>query len=216
MVLTIYDVLGELKERGLSVTDLAARLEEIEQFVLDRSKDHFELYGLEIQKLSGLYVSMPEEVQKAVDSRASMQVLGTDYMGYHTAQAVREAAQNPGGAGGGVAGAGVGLGAGLGMGYMMMDSMSRRGGPAAPGEAPSQAPCVKCGQMIPAGTKFCPNCGAGQTASCPSCNAAISPGAKFCPNCGAKLGAGPVKCAGCGKEVPAGTKFCPECGQKVG
>jgi membrane protease subunit (stomatin/prohibitin family) len=219
MVLTIYDVLGELKERGLGVTDIASRLEEIEQFVLDRTKDHFELYGLEIQKLSGLYVSMPEEVQKAVDSRASMQVLGTDYMGYQTAQAVREAAQNPDGAGGGVAGAGVGLGAGLGMGYMMMDSMGRRveppGGGQAPGQGPGQAPCVKCGHIIPAGSKFCPNCGAAQSAACPSCNAAITLNAKFCHNCGGKLGGEPVKCPGCGVEVPSGTRFCPECGHKL-
>jgi membrane protease subunit (stomatin/prohibitin family) len=215
MVLTIYDVLGELKERGLNVTDIASRLEEIEQFVLDRTKDHFEMYGLEIQKLSGLYVSMPEEVQKAVDKRASMQVLGTDYMGYQTGQAVREAAQNPSAGGGGVAGAGVGLGAGLGMGYMMMDSMGRRGEAPPPGQAPPQAPCAKCGQMIPSGTKFCPHCGESQTGACPSCNASVATNTKFCANCGTKLGGGPVQCPGCGSEVQAGSKFCPECGQKI-
>jgi membrane protease subunit (stomatin/prohibitin family) len=218
IVMLIYDVLGDLKERNLNVTDIAAHLTDIEQFVLDRTKDHFELYGIEVQKLSGLYISMPEEVQKAVDSRASMQVLGTDYMGYQTAQAVREAAANPsGGAGGGIAGAGVGLGAGLGMGYMMMDSMGNRGGkPPAPGEAPAQAPCVKCGQMIPAGTKFCPHCGEGQTAQCPKCNAAIAPGTKFCPNCGAKFSdEATMKCPSCGKDIPAGSKFCPDCGHKM-
>ncbi len=216
MVLTIYDVLGELKERGLGVTDIAAKLEEIEQFVLDRTKDHFELYGLEVQKLSGLYISMPEEVQKAVDARASMQVLGTDYMGYQSAQAMRDAAQNPGGAGGGVAGAGVGLGAGLGMGYMMMDSMDRRREAGPPGQAPAQAPCVKCGKMVPAGTKFCPECGAPQGEACPSCGVAVSAGSKFCNECGAKLGGGTVKCPGCGKDVEAGAKFCNECGHKMG
>lgn len=219
MVVLIYDVLGDLKERDMSVTDIASRLTEIEQWVLERSKDHFELYGMEIQKLSGLYVSMPEEVQKAVDMRSSMQVLGTDYMGYQTGQAVREAAANPSGGGGGLAGAGVGLGAGVGMGYMMMDSMANRGQGGGGGQGMSQppatAPCIKCQAMIPKGTKFCPQCGAVQGVACPSCNAVVSPGTKFCGECGAKLGGEEVPCPACGKPIKAGAKFCPECGQKM-
>ncbi len=219
MVVLIYDVLGDLKERDMSVTDIASRLTEIEQFVLDRSKDHFQMYGLEIQKLSGLYISMPEEVQKAVDMRSSMQVLGTDYMGYQTGHAVREAANNPdGGAGGGLAGAGVGLGAGMGMGYMMMDSMSNRGrGGQGQGQAvapPSNTPCIKCQAMIPTGTKFCPQCGGAQGIACPSCGTSVDTGAKFCTDCGGELG-GAGACPSCGSPVEAGVKFCPECGQKM-
>jgi membrane protease subunit (stomatin/prohibitin family) len=220
MVVLIYDVLGEMKERGMSVVDIASQLTEIEQFVLTRATDHFEMYGLEIQKLSGLYVSMPEKVQEAVDTRSSMQVLGTDYMGYQTGQAIEKAAAQEGG-GGGLAGAGLGLGAGAGMGYMMMDSMARQGqGP--PGQQPqpqqaaaAQTPCIKCGAMIPPGTKFCPNCGAAQSATCPSCGAQIEGGAKFCPECGAKVGGGPAKCDKCGAEVKPGAKFCPECGDTM-
>ena len=221
MVVLIYDVLGEMKERGLNVVDLASQLTEIEQFVLTRSKDHFEMYGLEVQKLSGLYVSMPEKVQEAVDTRSSMQVLGTDYMGYQTGQALRDAAQQEGG-GGGLTGAGMGLGAGAGMGYMMMDSMARQsqGPPGQPqqeagGGGGTQVPCIKCQAMIPADTKFCPQCGAAQSEACPSCNAQISPGTKFCSNCGAKTGGGPAKCDKCGAEVKPGAKFCPECGDTM-
>jgi RNA polymerase subunit RPABC4/transcription elongation factor Spt4 len=46
--------------------------------------------------------------------------------------------------------------------------------------------------MVPAGSKFCPNCGQKQEA----------PQAAFC--------------TGCGQEVPAGSKFCPSCGTKLG
>ncbi|MCK4300401.1 MAG: zinc-ribbon domain-containing protein, partial [Planctomycetes bacterium] len=195
------------------------RLTEIEQFVLDRAKDHFQMYGLEIQKLSGLYISMPEEVQKAVDMRSSIQVLGTDYMGYQTGHAVREAANNPdGGGGGGLAGAGVGLGAGMGMGYMMMDSMSNRGqGGQGQGQAmapPSNTPCIKCQAMIPSGTKFCPQCGVAQGIACPSCGTSVDKGAKFCTDCGGQLG-GEGACPSCGSPMEAGAKFCPECGQKM-
>jgi len=218
VVLLTYDVLGDMKAKGIGVTDLASNLTNIEQFVLERAKDHFELYGLELQKISGLYISMPEEVQKAVDARSSMQVLGTDYMGYQAGQAMREAAQNP--SGGNIAGTGVGLGAGMGMGYMMMDSMARRQQAGPPGAAPAagggNVPCTACGAMIPAGSKFCPTCGATQAAAmpCVKCGQPVPPTSKFCPNCGTVQG-GTAKCPKCGKEAPAGTKFCPDCGSQM-
>jgi len=221
VVLLIYDVLGEMKERGMSVVDIASQLTEIEQFVLTRATDHFEMYGLEVQKLSGLYVSMPEQVQEAVDTRSSMQVLGTDYMGYQTGKALRDAADSDGGAGGGLTGAGMGLGAGAGMGYMMMDSMARQsqgppgGGQQQQGGGAPQAACIKCQAMIPAGTKFCPQCGAAQTEACPKCNAQVSPDTKFCSECGTKMGGEPEKCNKCGAEVKPGAKFCPECGDTM-
>src|SRR5512136_2084059 len=121
MVILIYDSLGDMKQQGMGVADIASNLTNIEQVVLTRVKDHFDLYGITIDKLSGLYISLPEEVQKAVDQRASMQILGANYMQYQTGQAMREAAANP--SGGNIAGAGVGLGAGLGMGWTMVDAM---------------------------------------------------------------------------------------------
>ncbi len=216
MVVLIYDVLGDLKERGMGVTDIASKLTEIEQFVLDRAVDHYEMYGLEIQKLSGLYVSMPEEVQKAVDTRSAMQVTGTDYMTLKTGSALEAAAENPSG-GGGLAGMGVGLGAGAGMGYMMMDTVARGQGGGG-GQAPSGAPgttaaCVKCQAMIPVGTKFCPQCGGAQGAACPSCGASVDADDKFCGDCGANMGT--RECPSCGKPVEAADKFCPGCGHTL-
>jgi len=120
VVILIYDSLGDMKKQGMGVADIASNLTNIEQVVLTRVKDHFDLYGITIDKLSGLYISLPEEVQKAVDQKSSMTILGANYMQYQTGQAMREAATNPSG---GIAGAGVGLGAGLGMGWTMVDSM---------------------------------------------------------------------------------------------
>jgi membrane protease subunit (stomatin/prohibitin family) len=200
VVLVLYDVLGDAKNKGLGVADLAANLTNLEQAVLERSKSHFDLYGIVVDKLSGLYINLPEEVQKAVDTRSSMGVLGTNYMTYQAGQAMREAAQNPSG---GAAGAGVGVGAGLGLGYAMVDQM-RQGmqqqqqppqQPQQPQESQQPAaaagtPCPKCGANVPAGAKFCPNCGEKQAAAtfCPNCGAKVPPGAKFCPSCGQKLG----------------------------
>lgn len=216
VVVSMYNVLGKLKEKGMGVVNLAANLKNIEQIFLEDSKADFEQYGLAIDKISGLYINLPEEVQKAVDTRASMSVLGTNYMGYQTGQAMREAAVNPSG---GAAGVGVGVGAGIGMGYTMMGQMGQMGQqPPAPVTAvpPSPPPAgslCKCGANVPPGAKFCPSCGASQQASCPKCGVAMPPGAKFCQSCGASLQAA---CPKCGAKLEPGAKFCPSCGSPLG
>jgi membrane protease subunit (stomatin/prohibitin family) len=217
MVVLIYNVVGEMKNGGMGVADLGSSLMNIEQGVLEKAKDHFDLYGLLIDKISGLYISLPEEVQKAVDTRSSMQVLGTNYMGYQTGQAMREAAQNPSG---GAAGVGVGVGAGIGLGYTMVDQMRQppvSGQAGAGGTAPfgNTLKCPKCGAMNPPTNKFCSQCGTKfeEDRKCTKCGANVPGGAKFCPECGTPMGN--KKCANCGAEVSAGTKFCPECGKPV-
>jgi len=225
MVIVIYDALGKMKERGMGVADLAANLTTIEQVVLERCKDHFELYGLSIEKLSGLYINMPEEVQKAVDTKSSMTILGTNYMQYQAGQAMRDAAQQPGGAAGGAVGAGVGVGAGFGMGYMMVDAMRQQPpqGAAAPAGAAAQGvggglkACVACGAQIAADAGFCPKCGKPQTPptkACVKCGAQVPADALFCPRCGTGLGT--RACAGCGAQLAPDAKFCPKCGRAAG
>jgi membrane protease subunit (stomatin/prohibitin family) len=217
MVVLIYNIVGEMKNGGMGVADLGSSLMNIEQAVLEKSKDHFDLYGIAIDKLSGLYISLPEEVQKAVDTRSSMQVLGTNYMGYQTGQAMREAAQNPSG---GAAGVGVGVGAGIGMGYTMVDQMRQQPTTGQPGAAAAvpfgnTLKCPKCGAMNPPTNKFCSECGTKfeEDKKCPKCSANVPGGSKFCPECGNPMGN--KKCANCGAEMSAGTKFCPECGKPV-
>lgn len=181
VVVVTYDALGEMKAQGMGVLDLAANLEEIEQAILAKAKDHFELYGLEIQKISGLTISLPEEVQKAVDARSSMAITGTDFIRYQSGTAMREAATNPEGGG---AAAGVGVGAGIGMGWQMMDAVRQ------PGGGPPGAPCVKCGATLPQGSKFCNACGARQEegVACPECGEFVARGSKFCGECGHRMG----------------------------
>ncbi|TNU90129.1 zinc-ribbon domain-containing protein [Eggerthella lenta] len=50
--------------------------------------------------------------------------------------------------------------------------------------------------------------------SCPKCNAQVPAGSKFCLECGEKLGGG--FCAQCGATLPPSAKFCPECGTPRG
>ena len=192
IVTATFDALGEMKERGLLVLDLAANLNEIEQVVLSKSKPHFDPYGIEVMKISSLYITLPDEVQKAIDARTSMGITGTGYMQYQAAGAMRDAANNPSGA----AGAGVGVGAGMGMGWQMAQAMqppppqSQQAPPPPPLGAPAPGkPCVKCGQPVPAGMKFCGSCGANQEGTpCPKCQTAVPPGMKFCGSCGNPMG----------------------------
>ncbi len=213
IVMSLNDALGELKrDKGMGAVDMPAYLEEIEQILLVRVDDDVSRYGVKIMKLTGLNINLPEEVQKAVDMRGAMGVLGTDYMRYQAGKAMVEAAEGGGGGGGGAgdtAAAGMGLGVGAGLGMMMPQMMQG-------GQAPQATiPCPKCNASIPPNSKFCPSCGAkiGGGLSCPKCKAEMPAGSKFCPSCGQKMQS---QCPKCNADIPLGTKFCPECGEKVG
>ncbi len=217
MVLLVYNTLGKLKDQGMRVTDLAPQLLTIEQAVLGAVPQHFGPLGVEVQQIQGLSVSVPDDVQQAIDTRSKMGVLGVNYMQYQAGQAMTTAAANPSGGAGALTGAGVGLGAGLGIGYGMAGQMG-----SVYGSGPS-TPCPKCGALVPPGTRFCPNCGqamtgggppaAGPTTPCPKCGQPVPAGTKFCPNCGASMAPpAPRTCPKCGKSVVTSGKFCPECG----
>lgn len=84
---------------------------------------------------------------------------------------------------------------------------------------------------LPAGARFCPECGAEGIyvsppvgTSCSECGAAIPPEAQFCPSCGTPVPGpatdSPVSPAGttcptCGTPLVSGARFCPECGTPV-
>jgi len=119
-------------------------------------------------------ISLPDELQKMLDQRISMNMIGdmSKYTQFQVAQSLPVAAANEGG---GAAGVGVGLGAGLAMGQTMMNAMRppEPGAPSAtPGPAGPLAPagtsaetkfCMNCGKPIPKSAKFCPECGGAQS-----------------------------------------------------
>ena len=214
MVLLVYNTLGQLKDQGMRVTDLATKLTTIEQAVLGAAPQHFGQFGLEVQQIQGLSINLPDEVQKAVDTRSQMSVLGVNYMQYQAGQAMTTAAANTSGTAGSLAGAGVGLGAGMGIGYGMSGSMGGMYGGGA-------TPCPKCAALIPAGVRFCPSCGTPVGAApaaapsgppCPKCGSPVAAGAKFCPNCGQSMAPPTRNCPKCNTSVAVGAKFCPNCG----
>ena len=188
LVSGLSDAIAESKIPAL---DLAANYEEIASFAMQSINPKLAALGLTLCSFVVENISLPEEVEKSMDKRTSMGVLGNldQYAKYQAAEAMREAANNDGN---GMAGMGVGMGAGAAMGQMFAQSLGNAAAPAAPA-APAAA--------------------AAATAVCPACGAAIAAGSKFCPECGAKQNAGAF-CTNCGNAIPAGTKFCPECGAK--
>jgi membrane protease subunit (stomatin/prohibitin family) len=200
LVRALNDALGELKAKGLTVTDIPAQLDEMTVILLAKVKDDLLPYGVEVTRIGDLNINLPEEVQKAVDERAKMGALGLTGAEAQRAYMTMKAGELMGGAGAGLAkggegagaaGVGVGVGAGMGAG-MMIPGMIAQAMPPAQAQAPAAQPqkqCGKCGSPAPLNAKFCPVCGApfAQKASCPDCKAEVEAGAKFCPSCGKKI-----------------------------
>ena len=135
LVARFTDVLGS---SNLAALDMAANADELGGFVSEKLSDDMAEYGVEVLNLLVENVSLPPAVEKALDQRTSMGVIGDlgAYTQYQTAQAIGDAAKNPGG---GAAAAGVGLGAGLTMAQQMGASMTG-GQPAAAPPAGGAAP----------------------------------------------------------------------------
>lgn len=96
----------------IPVLDMAANQSELAGFVSTKMKEDFQKYGLDIPRLLIENISLPPEVEAALDKRTSMGVVGNldAYTKYQTAEAIRDAAKNPGQAGSMI---GIGLGANM-------------------------------------------------------------------------------------------------------
>jgi membrane protease subunit (stomatin/prohibitin family) len=110
IVTRFADLLGE---SGIPVVDLAASYDELSASLAGKIAPEFLAYGLEITKLLIENISLPEEVEAALDKRSSMGIIGNldNYLKFQSANALETAAANPGGD----ASAGVGLGMGFAM-----------------------------------------------------------------------------------------------------
>ena len=128
------DLLGTSK---ISALDLAANYrelsEELRKMVIERVDDE---YGLDIPQLYIVNVSLPEEVEKAMDTRSSMGVIGdmNRYQQFQMGKAMMAAAENPSGGG---AAEGMGLGMGFGMANQFARNMQPGGAAMAPPPPPA-------------------------------------------------------------------------------
>lgn len=211
IVTEFSDAIGEMKIPAL---DLAAQYKEIGEAIRAKINVDFSSYGLEVTKFYVENVSLPPEVEEAMDKRASMGALGDaqKYMQFQAADALRDAAQNEGGG----AGLGAGLGAGFAVGGQMANAFGQQAQGGGQGQSNQSISCPTCGKANAPGTKFCGDCGGKMEVSkvpCVKCGAELREGAKFCSECGSSQEK--QKCTNCQAELNAGAKFCNECGTKV-
>src|SRR6185436_574199 len=107
LVARFADVLGESK---IPVLDLAANQDDLGKLMLNRLQPDFDVFGVKLVNLLVENISLPPEVEQALDTRTKMGVIGdlNRYTQFQAANAMGDAAKNPGG----FAGAGAGLGVG--------------------------------------------------------------------------------------------------------
>lgn len=180
VVTRITDVIGESK---IPILDMAGNQVELGQYVAQALTESFKGIGLVISGFNFENFSLPEAIEKALDEAASLGIMGKNiniYTQKAAADAMVEAAKNPGGAGS-MMGAGIGMGLGMNMGKAMGEFGQNAMNPSA------TIKCPGCRSEIPASSKFCPECGKKIITKCPKCGQEFEPGTKFCPECGEKL-----------------------------
>jgi membrane protease subunit (stomatin/prohibitin family) len=136
-----------LAKAEVALLDLASRYAELAEsmraLAIARIDDE---YGLEVPQLFVVNVSVPAEVEQALDARASLTTLGdlSRYQQYQLGRALPVAAANPAG---GVAGAGVGLG----MGLAVAQSWPTAPAPATPSGSGAPPPAPPAAWFVAAG-----------------------------------------------------------------
>ena len=130
VVATMTDLFGE---SGVPFIDMAANQVEFGRAMQDKLTPVFERYGLALDAFAVQNVSLPEELQKILDTKIGMNMIGDmgRYTQYQTANAIPLAAQNEGG----LAAIGAGLGAGVGIGQAVAGAVAQAMTPGAPAPA---------------------------------------------------------------------------------
>lgn len=132
LVAGLTDLFGE---SGVPFIDMAANQDEFGRAMLVKAAPMFAEYGLTLDTLVVQNVSLPDELQKTLDQKISMNMIGDmqRYTQFQVANSIPDAAKNEGG----MAAMGVGLGAGVGFGQVVGQSMASA--MQQPGVAPGQA-----------------------------------------------------------------------------
>ncbi|MDD3687820.1 MAG: SPFH domain-containing protein [Bacteroidales bacterium] len=132
------DAVGEAK---IPVLDMASNYNEFSSKIAGVIIDEYKEYGLDMTKFLVSNISLPPNVEEALDKRSSMGIIGNmnQYTQFQAANAMEAAATNPGGGG---ASEGMGMGMGFAMAGSMMNAMNQ-------GMNPNQQQQQQAGAMPP-------------------------------------------------------------------
>jgi membrane protease subunit (stomatin/prohibitin family) len=187
-------------ESQIPFLDMAANLVEVGDRIRQALIPVFQEMGIALDQFVVENLSLPEELQKRLDERIGMNMIGNmqQYTQFQAAQSLPIAAANEGG---GLAGIGAGLGAGVGLAQAMTGAISGALNPQQPPQAPPPAAAPPAGTPPPT-PSAAPIAGAAAGVAAGAAAAGAAAETKFCFNCGAK--------------IPRPAKFCSECGTPQG
>ena len=153
--LVLQNISNAIAASGLPFLDLAANQVMFADALTKELAPLFAKLGLLIENLTVQNVSLPEELQKILDQKIGMGMVGNDmgkFMQYQTAQAIPKFAEGGGGGGSGIAGDAMGLGAGVALGQVLAQNLAQGlqgGGAAAAAQAaPAAAVGVKAEDVM--------------------------------------------------------------------
>ena len=120
----------------IPVLDMAANTRELGTLVTQAIAPTIARYGLEVPELYIENISLPKEVEQAMDKRSSMGIIGdlSRYQSFQMAEATTLAASTPG--------SGAGEGMGMGMGFAMAQQMGQAMNAGPWGAAPAASPAA--------------------------------------------------------------------------
>jgi membrane protease subunit (stomatin/prohibitin family) len=138
--LMLQHISDAVAQSGVPFLDLAASQVEFARQLQETNAPEFARLGLALEAVTVQNVSLPEELQKVLDQKIGMGMVGGDmgrFMQYQTAQAIPKFAEGAGSGGGGIAGDAMGLGAGVALGQVLAQQLGQglQGGAGAPAPA---------------------------------------------------------------------------------
>jgi membrane protease subunit (stomatin/prohibitin family) len=131
--LVLQHISQAIASSGIPFLDLAANQLAFAQALSTELAPAFEKIGLKLEGMTVQNLSLPEELQKILDQKIGMGMVGNDmgkFMQYQTAQAIPKLAEGVG-HGSGIAGDAMGLGAGVALGQVLAQNLAQGLNPAA-------------------------------------------------------------------------------------
>ena len=123
--LVLQNISAAIAGSGVAFLDLAANQLTFAQALAMQLAPEFDKIGLKLEAMTVQNLSLPEELQKVMDQKIGMGMVGGDmgkFMQYQTAQAIPKFAEGAG-HGGGIAGDAMGLGAGVALGQVLAQNL---------------------------------------------------------------------------------------------
>ena len=147
--LVLQNISNAIAASGIPFLDLAANQLKFAEALSTQLGPEFAKIGLKLESMTVQNVSLPEELQKILDQKIGMGMVGNDmgkFMQYQTAQAIPKLAEGVGQGGGGIAGDAMGLGAGVALGQVLAQNLQA-------GLAGGAAPVAQAAPAAPVGVK---------------------------------------------------------------